>query len=154
MKRILVIGIGSLIMKDDGIGARVVNAIQSGLLEHDIGAVVGETDFQFCIDEILPDDFLIVIDAMAPDTMPGSLELMPLSEALMFRAKLRAQHEFSLFDAISLQEPEPEGCLIGIEAAEIGFGLELSEPLNQRFEQICSEVFRAVIKIKEELEHA
>ena len=48
MKRIVVIGIGSLIMRDDGVGSRVVDAIESSLREHDIAAFVGETDFQCC----------------------------------------------------------------------------------------------------------
>jgi len=40
-------------------------------------------------------------------------------------------------------------CFIGIETAEIGFGFELSEPLNSRFEQICNDVSNTILKIKE-----
>ena len=38
MKRVLVIGIGSLVMRDDGIGSRVVEAIAESLREHDMKA--------------------------------------------------------------------------------------------------------------------
>lgn len=146
MKRMLVIGIGSLMMKDDGIGAKVVEAIKDSLREHDIVPLVGETDFQGCFDEINPDDFVIIIDAMAQGKEPGSIDVMPLSDVLKNHGKLRAQHEFTLFDLIRLHYPGIQGYLIGIEVAEIGFGLELTEPLRQGFEQICSTVLSTVLK--------
>lgn len=154
MKRILVIGIGSLIMKDDGIGARVVEAIEDRLSEHNIVSLVGETDFQYCFDEIKPEDFLIMIDAMAQGREPGSIDVMFLCDALKNRSKFRTQHEFSLFDLIELHYPKIQGYFIGIEAAEIDFGFKLSEPLQKCFEQICTAVLTEVLNIKEETEHA
>lgn len=154
MKRILVIGIGSLIMKDDGIGAMVVEAIEGSLREHAIASLVGETDFQCCFDEIKRDDFLIMIDAMAQGKEPGNIDIMLLSDALKSRSKLRTQHEFSLFDLIELHYPDMQGYFIGIEATEIGFGFEPSEPLQECFEQICTVVLTKVLNIKEEAEHA
>jgi len=154
MKRVLIIGIGSLVMRDDGIGSRVVEAIEGSLREHDIPSFVGETDFQCCFDEIRPDDLVIIIDAMAQGKEPGSMDIMLLSDALKDRGKLRTQHEFSLFDLIELHAPQTTGYFIGIEAAEIGFGFDLSKPLNERFEQICTNVLSTIIIIKEEAEDA
>lgn len=154
MKRILVIGIGSIIMKDDGIGSKVVEANQKILQENNIDALVGETDFQSCFDEINPNDFLIIIDAMSLEKKPGSIEIMDLSDALRNRGKLHTQHEFSLFDLIELHYPDMQGYLIGIEAYEIDFGFDLSDVLSQRFDQICKEVLNEILKIKEEIEYA
>ena len=142
MKRMLVIGIGSLVMGDDRIGARAVEAVGSRLRGHNIASFVGETDFQSCFDEIRPDDFVIVVDAMLRGAEPGRIDVIPLSEALKNRGRLKAQHEFSLFDLMELHAPETQGCFIGIEAAEIGFGFELSEPLNSRFEQVAPSIYR------------
>lgn len=154
MKRILVIGIGSLVMRDDGIGSKVAEAIEGNLSIHNITTLVGETDFQFCFDEINPDDFLIIIDAMAYGKEPGSISIMILSDALKSRQKLRTQHEFSLLDLIELYYPKIQGYFIGIEVAEIGFGFELSKPLQKSFEQICSFVLTTVLNIKEKIENA
>lgn len=149
MKRVLVIGIGSLVMMDDGIGSRVVEAIESRLRKYDIASFVGETDFQCCFDEIKPGDLVVIIDAMAQGNQSGSICIMPLSEALENRSKFRSQHEFSLFDLIELHAPKTQGYFIGIEPAKIGFGFGLSAPLKERFEQICSNVLNAVLHIKE-----
>ena len=154
MKRILVIGIGSLVMRDDGIGARVVKAIEKDLQKHDIASFVGETDFQCCFDEIKPDDFVIIIDAMSQGREPGSIEVILLSDALKNRGKLRTQHEFSLFDLIDLNNSKMPGYFIGIEAAEIGFGFEISKSLREHFKQICSDVLNIVLTIKEEAKYA
>lgn len=154
MKRVLVIGIGSLVMRDDGIGSRVVEAIADSLQEHDIPSLVGETDFQCCFEEIRSDDLVMIIDAMAQGKEPGSVDVMLLSDALKDRGKLRTQHEFSLFDLIELHAPQTRGYLIGIEAAEIGFSFDLSAPLKECFEQICNDVLSEVINIKEEAEDA
>ncbi|MPM59554.1 hypothetical protein SDC9_106398 [bioreactor metagenome] len=154
MKQVLVIGIGSLVMRDDGIGSRVVKAIADSLREHDISSLVGETDFQFCFDEIKPDDLVIIIDAMTQGKEPGDVDVMLLREALKDRGKLRTQHEFSLLDLIELHAPQTPGYFIGIEAAEIGFDFDLSAPLKERFEQICTDVLSTVINIREEAEHA
>lgn len=153
MRRILVIGIGSLIMKDDGIGPRVVEAIKDSLRERKIEFIVGETDFQCCFNEIKSDDFLIIIDAMSQGKVYGSVDVIPLNDAIKNRSKIKTQHEFSLFDLIELHYPKIQGYLVGIEAAEIGFCFELSKPLNECFEQICVNVLNTVLHLKEETEH-
>lgn len=154
MRRVLVIGMGSLVMKDDGIGSRVVDAIGPSLREHGVAFLVGETDAQCCFEEIKPGDLVILVDAMVQGKSPGSIDIMLLSEALKKRGKVRTQHEFSLFDLIELHAPETEGYFIGIEVAELDFGFQLSQPLNARFEQICSHVLDTVLNRRREMEHA
>lgn len=148
--RILVIGIGSLVMKDDGVGSLVVGAIVGDLQSHGIASFVGETDSQCCFEQILPDDFVVIVDAMAGGIEPGSIEIMNLTDALENRGRFCTQHEFGLLDLIALHLPKTPGAFIGIEAAEIGFGFELSAPLKDRFEAICGNVRNAVLGIKEE----
>lgn len=150
MKRVLVIGIGSLVMRDDGIGSQVVEAIKRRLCKHDIASFVGETDFQRCFDEIKPGDLVVIVDAMAQGNQSGSIDIMPLSVALENRGKFRSQHDFSLFDLIELHAPQTQGYFIGIEPSTIDFGFYLSPPLKERFEQICSDVLNSVLHIKEE----
>jgi hydrogenase maturation protease len=149
MNRMLVIGIGSLIMTDDSIGVRVADAIRAKLQAQDIAVVIGETDVQFCLGEILPDDRLIIIDAMMQGVEPGEIAVMPLHDALKGHGRLHSQHDMSLMDALSLTYPDMQGCFIGIEASEIGFGFDLSNELQNRFDQICLDVFSAILDMRE-----
>lgn len=144
MNRMLVIGIGSLIMTDDGIGIRVTHAIKKKLQEHGIVVIIGETDVQYCMDEIHPDDFLVVIDSMVQGKEPGSIEIVPLHDATKNHSDFHSQHNFSLINAISLTYMDIHGYLIGVEVAEIGFGFELSNALREKFENICHNVLKTV----------
>lgn len=154
MKRVVVIGIGSVIMRDDGIGSKVVKTFEDSLHTHNITSIVGETDFQSCFDEIKSDDFLIIIDAMTQGKDPGSIEVMCLTDALINRKKLRTQHEFSLFDLIELHYPKIEGYFIGIEVVEIGFGFELSDSMQKCYDQICNSILNIILNIKGRMEYA
>ena len=144
----LVIGIGSLIMTDDGIGTRLAEALKGRLQDQGIDVLVGETDCRYCFDEIRPDDFLVILDAVMPAREPGSITITPLCDALNDRAKLQTQHDFSLFDAIALHYPEMKGAFIGIEAAVIAFGVELSEPLEASFGKLCETVLNVLVGMK------
>ncbi|MDD2568547.1 MAG: hydrogenase maturation protease [Clostridia bacterium] len=147
MKRIVVFGIGNLIMQDDGIGVRVVKAIQKDLTAHDIITIIGETDFQYCFEQILSDDFIFIIDAMYQNKNPGNIQVIPLHEALKNHTKLRTQHEFSLLDSIALHYPNIQGYIIGIEVLEIGFSSELSKFLNSCFNQTCINILNSILKL-------
>ena len=149
MKRVLVIGIGSLLMMDDGIGSRVVEAIKSSLKECAISSFIAETDFQCSFEVMKPDDFVIIVDAMVQGDKPGSIDIMPLSDALKNRSRFITQHAFSLFDLIDLYSPLTRGYVIGIESYKVGFGFELSGTLKECFEQIRIDVLNAVLHIKE-----
>jgi hydrogenase maturation protease len=144
MNRILAVGIGSLIMTDDGIGPRVAGAIRSRLQDHEIAVLIGETDVQYCLDMIRPDDFLVIIDSTTQGREPGSIVIEALRDTAKSRGKPQSQHDFSLLDAVSLVYPDVQGCLIGIEAAEIVFGPELSKALEDKFDMICDAVLGAI----------
>lgn len=154
MNRMLIIGIGSLVMTDDGIGTRIAGALESKLREYNIKVLKGETDYQYCFDEIRADDFLIIIDSMAEGKKPGAIEVIPINDALKKRAKMQTQHDFSLFDAISFGYPFIKGYLIGIEAAEIEFGFDLSPPLKLMFDKLCNDAFNMILELKEAEEDA
>jgi len=81
MKQLTVIGIGNILMQDDGIGVIVVNAIKNELHNYDIMAIIGETDVQYCLDNITQDDSLIIIDGMQPLSLPGNIQLIELNPA-------------------------------------------------------------------------
>lgn len=147
MRRIVVLAIGSRIMKDDGIAPRVIEHIEENLIQLGVEVVIGETDFEFCINKIKQDDFLIITDAMFSDDIPGSIKVLPINEALVNQRRLYSQHEMNLFDWLASMFINIEGYMIGIEVSEICFGLELSSDLQERFEPICKEVEAIISRI-------
>jgi len=147
MKSIAVIAIGSRIMKDDGVGVWVAEAIESTLNEGNVDVVIAETDYEYGFDAAKAYDYVFVIDAMVSGNMPGKITVFPLFVAKV-QASYASQHDMSLIDML-VRDGNPLGSLIGIEAHEVDFGFGLSQTLQEKFEEICSGVLIEILKIKE-----
>ena len=152
MKSMVVIAIGSRIMKDDGIGVWLAEAIESTLNKENIDVVIAETDFEFGFYAAKAYDYVFVLDAMVSGNAPGKITVFPLSDAKIQRSNA-TQHDMSLIDML-VRDINPPGSLIGIEANEVDFGFGLSNTLKEKFEKICADVLTEILKIKEGLTSA
>lgn len=150
MKRLVVMGIGNPILKDDGIALEVARQIKPRITDNNVEVVIGETDVLFCVDSLCEEDFLVVMDAMYTGEEPGRVKLIPLDQAVSRRKKPYSAHDVSVVDAIAAEFPNIRGYLIGIEPAVVGIGFELSNCLKIRLDRICSDVERMLRKIMEE----
>jgi hydrogenase maturation protease len=152
MKSLVVIAIGSRIMKDDGIGLWVAESIRNTLSQENVDVVIAETDFEFGFEAIKPYKNVIVLDAMVSGDVPGNIAVLPL---LDLKAQIRkvSLHDLSLIDMI-IYEGNALGSFIGIEAKEVDYGFGMSEALQDIFEAICGNVQKEVLKIKEGLTNA
>lgn len=147
------VGIGNRLMMDDGIAIAVLENIRNKLEPMGIEVIIGETDFQFCFHQLKEDDFVIILDAEYSGAEAGSIHLCELQEAVASYGKTDSQHDMSIFDLMRLYSRPLKGYLIGIEAAEAGFGCELSEALKGRFNVICIEVERIICEIVKKVWH-
>ena len=152
MKSMAVIAIGSRIMKDDGVGVWVAEAIESTLIEGNVDVVIAETDYEYGFDAAKAYDYVFVLDAMVNSNTSGRITVFPLSDTKIQNSKA-TQHDMSLIDML-VRDGSPPGSLIGIEAHEVDFGFGLSQTLQEKFEEICSGVLIEIFKIKEGLTDA
>ncbi|MDF2613788.1 MAG: hydrogenase maturation protease superfamily [Clostridia bacterium] len=141
---IKVFGIGNILLCDDAIGIRVLEALLPYInsLSPYLKAFVGETDCFFCLDCIDEDDYVIIIDATYLGIEPGSISYFTFSECSRFITPLSSAHEMTLLKLLMLEYPAINGCLIGIEIDKIDFSLELSPVLEGKMESICTEILK------------
>lgn len=141
----LVMGIGNVLMQDDGIGVYLAEELKAENNDKRIRYVIGETDVDYCLAEAEEGEFLIILDAVQMGSKKGSVYEMPLSQLTMMEKGIAA-HNFHLFHALSLRT----GLLIGIEPFEIGFHYGLSEDLKRNFhntkEKIKERIFLAAAR--------
>lgn len=131
------IAIGNIFMKDDSIGILAAEYLKDRFDERDIEIIIAETDYECCFDLIGDDDFIIILDSVYMGNEPGSIHVFKLSEALKTPVYNSSQHDMNIIDMMKLYKKEYRGYIIGIEAAEIDFGNELSPVLNEKFTEIC-----------------
>jgi hydrogenase maturation protease len=136
-----VLGIGNVLLKDEGIGCHVVRALETIPLP-DVKIIDGGT----CPDalQLLEDvDKLVIVDAVKGGGMPGQIYRFHLEDITLEPKPFLSLHDVSLVDSLKLTQlwhNIDEAVIIGVEPGEIGWGLELSSKLQERMPQIIDAI--------------
>lgn len=141
----LIMGIGNVLMQDDGIGVYLAEELKAENNDKRIRYVIGETDVDYCLAEAEEGKFLIILDAVQMGSKKGSIYEMPLTQLTMMEKGIAA-HNFHLFHALSLKK----GLLIGIEPYEINFHFGLSEDLKRNYSIIKQKVKERILMAAEQ----
>ncbi len=128
--RTLILGIGNLLLCDEGVGVHVARALQREQLPDVVTLEVG-TAFLDALPEIERADRIIIIDAMKADHAPGTIYRVPFEDCVKPEC-IASLHGFDLSRVIYLagRETSPEAVVIGVEPARIDWGTELSPEIQ------------------------
>jgi len=140
-----VVGIGNVLLRDEGIGCHVVHALEEIPLP-DIKIIDGG----IC-PNILPTledtDKLIIVDAVKGGGTPGQIYRFQLEDISLEPKPFLSLHDMGLVDDLMLMQlwhPDEIGIgdavIIGVEPKEIDWGLELSPELRVKIPQIIDAI--------------
>ena len=143
--RVAVVGVGNVLLKDEGIGVHVARALHQaiGTDMTDVSIIDGGTSPEtFMLLEGIHK--LIVVDAVHGGSAPGSVYRFHLDDITADRKYITSLHQIGVLDGLQMMrlcdiEPD-ETVIIGIEPKEIGWGLELSAELSKKLPQIIKVV--------------
>jgi len=142
---ILVLGLGNILLSDEGVGVRVVEALQERYRIPDgVDVVDGGTSGMDMLDMIAGRDHLIVVDAVNTGDAPTSvIRLTGEAVPVFFQSKI-SPHQLGLSDVLAtlrLLESEPAGItLIGIVPAALDRGLKLSPTIAAKLDDLVGMV--------------
>ena len=134
MKRVLIAGIGNVLLGDDGVGPYVLHQLESSV-SFDAGVTLedlGTPALDF-IDHIAGLDALIVIDSVDNGKLPGTITLYRKADLLRCRSSIRMDtHSPAITESITAAEiffgaSPAEILLVGISAETYDAGCSLSE---------------------------
>lgn len=139
---IKIIAIGNILLGDDGIAIKVTQAMKQVFLggNEEIAVIIGETDFNYCLENIEPKDFVIIIDSTYFGLEPGSVTTMTLEDCDKYLRSTITAHGDSLINILRREYRHIKGYLVGVEVAGVDFSLELSSILQEKFQEICLRV--------------
>ncbi len=132
-----VVGIGNVLLRDEGIGCHVVRALE-GIPLPDVKLIDGGT----CPDalQLVEDaDKLVIVDAVKGGGTPGQIYRFHLEDITLEAKPFLSLHDVGLVDSLMLMQlwhNIGEAVIIGIEPREINWGLELSPELREKMPQI------------------
>jgi len=130
MAPILIVGIGNILLRDEGVGVRVIESLRRQRLPAGVEIVDGGTSGADLIDYIADRRKLIVVDAVKSGQAAGTVLRFSDQELIARSEGMISLHEFGLVE--TLLAVRQLGCapqrvvIYGIEPADTGCGLELS----------------------------
>ncbi|KYZ75036.1 hydrogenase HupD [Anaerosporomusa subterranea] len=147
MTNIAIVGIGNILLSDEGLGVRVVEELQRGyVFSPDIHVVDGGTLGLDLVQLLSGCERLIVVDAVAGGQPPGSLYVLHGDEiADYFRGKI-SLHEAGIREVLRMLEvmekPLPEVVILGLEPGSIEWGFSLSPAVADNLAQAVDAIVR------------
>ena len=149
--RLLVLGVGNILLTDDGVGVHAVNALRkkppAGVLVTEVGTALLDAVPLLCWS-----DRVLVIDALFGQEPPGTLYFASFSEILHKEGSL-SLHELDLSAALAFMPrgaPKPEIFVLGVQPRCFEVGLELSSEVAAAIPKIERYVRAKLIEWKRE----
>lgn len=153
MKKILIGGIGGVLLGDDGVGPYVARLL-AARYEFDEGVEVADlgTPALDLIDELSGRDAVILIDSVSVEAEPGAVLLYRKADIMGQRPAVRMDpHAPALIDALLSAElfgvGPTEVLLVGITAESFEPCCSLSAPVKAALGQVVAEVLRELDRL-------
>jgi len=129
----LILGVGNLLLRDEGVGIHAVRALEKEELPRNVSLMDGGTGGLHLIGWLQGYTRIIMIDATLDGKPPGTVRLMQPRCVSDF-PPLMSAHEIGLRDmiaAMNLLDALPSICLIAVSVADIGeTGIDLSPEIR------------------------
>jgi hydrogenase maturation protease len=146
--RITVLGIGNLLLKDEGVGVHLVQKLASILSDANVNIIDAGTypDFLSLIDDST--DKLIILDAVKAGDKPGTIYRFSFDDVELDSASTISLHDIGVSDSLKMMalfNRQPKSTvIIGIEPKTIDFGLDLSPEVEEKLPRIINLVLKEI----------
>lgn len=141
----VVLGIGNLIMQDEGVGVRVVEALERDHAMPDgVTVIDGGTSAMEMLDELSHLDRLIVVDAINAGKPPGTLVRLEGEDVPTFFRTRLSPHQIGLPDVMASLEflgAAPKNMVVlGVQPQTMELGMELTPVVAARVPDLVKQV--------------
>jgi hydrogenase maturation protease len=147
-KPILILGIGNILLRDEGVGVHVVQKMRDMDLPPGIDLMDGGTmglDLLFYIEDR---EKVIVIDTVSAGDPPGTIYRFTDESLVQNKPFLRTAHGIDFTDVIKtaelLKTKPKEIIFVGIEPADMSEGIGLSDIIAQRVPTLIKMVLKEI----------
>ena len=146
-KKILILGIGNILLKDEGIGVRVAEKMMKMSLPPDVEVLEGGVkglDLLYFIEER---EKVVVVDAVKAGAPPGTLFRFTDRDLADKKGILRSGHGIDFSDVATIarsQGNEAEIVFLGIEPESLEASMELSPLMEKNIPTLINLVLKEI----------
>lgn len=149
-QKIVILGVGNILLSDEGVGVHVANELMKMKLPPDVTVVEGGTDGFRLLNVITEADRLIVIDAVKGGAQPGSIYRFDINEVRNCPPGFKTSvHQIGILEVIDLSGligKIPHTTVIGVEPKSLKMGMELSPEIKAKIPRIIELVLEELKK--------
>ena len=147
---ILVLGIGNILLRDEGVGVRVIEQMQKMRLPDNVELIDGGTGGADLLDVLAERQKVIVIDAVQSDCDPGVVLRFTAEDLVQPDHTSMSLHELGLAESLIMTRqlncaPE-EVVIFGIKPKSIECGLELSKEVTASVPKVIELILSEISK--------
>jgi len=151
MNKVVVLGVGNLIMADEGVGVRVIEALERDYaLPPRVVAIDAGTSSMELLGDLSHLDFLLVVDAIAADKPPGTLVKLAGDAVPVFFRRNLSPHGIGLSDvlaALEFMDAAPrEVVIIGVQPVALELSTELTPTIAARVPELVAMVVAELVE--------
>jgi hydrogenase maturation protease len=142
-KKILILGIGNLILRDEGVGVHAVRELEKRDLPAHVEVIDGGTSLMELLPVIQEAQRIIVIDALRGGGAPGTVYRVTPDDLMAETDRPLSLHQVDLLEVLGMARQlggEPHAVIIGVEPREIAWGMELTSEVEAKLPQVVEAV--------------
>ena len=148
--KIVVMGTGNVLLKDEGVGVHVIRALKKDeALPRNIEIIDGGTAALDVLQSLADVDKLIVVDAVRGGDEPGAIYRFSPEDISEKRSEFLSLHQLGLLEALKmagmLGTVPREIVIVGIQPEDVSPGLEPSPEIKRRIPEAV-EVIKGLIQ--------
>lgn len=142
MKKVRVVGIGNLVMHDDGLGPHLIQMLEGmGDVPDGVELIDGGTHSYDLVEFFADADAVIIVDALKFEQEPGTIYRAPFKELRGDPInEAKSVHELNFIDAINMVNMlghDPEVIVFGMEPKTIDVSMDLSPELEAKLPRLA-----------------
>jgi len=148
IKDTVILGIGNILLQDDGVGVHVIKQLENENLPSTIELVDGGTSTLDTLGLFLDYKKVIVVDCLRAGLKPGTIYKIKPEDISNYKKENLSIHDVQILDVVkmaNMMNKYPEVVIFGIEPEKIAVDLEMTQIMVSKIPEIIS-------NIKKELE--
>jgi hydrogenase maturation protease len=149
-RELLILGVGNLLLRDEGIGVHVANRLKSMELPPDVEVIDGGTGGFDLIDYIEGRKKVVVVDTVKGGEAPGTIYRFGIDDIEVTPKIPWSLHDIDLTDTIRVADrlgKRPDDMvIIGVEPKDMELGLELSPEIEEQIPKVIALVMDEIRK--------
>ena len=141
MEGTVIIGIGNILLKDDGVGVHVIKQLENEKLPSTIELVDGGTSTLDMLGYFLDYERVIVVDCLRAGLKPGTIYRIKPEDIKSYKKENLSIHDVQILDVVkmaNMMDKYPEVVIFGIEPEKIDLDLEMTETMTNKIPEMVS----------------